>query len=720
MQHRLLAYALILTLLGSLYSIALPAIPVHASHENITVNIVDDVSEIKDPGDSITIEGTIDDVQEGEDVTVRILDPNGGEEEEGDVTPDEDDGYFDFPFEIPNDADGGIWTVEVTYDGDEAFSYFMVEYDEDEIDVITVVLDEEEGIYQANDEVSIEGQVAEPDDEEEFVRIIVLDPTNGELLDDDEVELDDDEFTFEFELDDAHGRYAVLVTYNGPGDQQGAAVLEIEDEDEGNEEEEGPTEEDAITEDSDGDLSAEIDEGVYEQGGTVLITGTIEDYDPDDNEELGISILDPEETEIEADDDVFVDEDGSDGVFEFEYDIDDDADEGLYTIVITYDNDEVELKFVVEEGSGSDDGGGSVTSGITSGDLTAKLNRASYLAGESITVSGEVDELKEDDDDNPERVFVLLYRPNGIVILQASENVEPSSDGSFSVKVVLDTDYDLEEDDDYWVTAAYVDDEVKLLFDITGVSSSPSSEITVETDEDEYEIGQTVEISGEVPDTLIEEDQRLLIRVNTPDGNPCRIDPIDVPSSGSFTYELVLGGVCGVAGEYEVEVTYGDEEASTSFELIGSSASTFNLRVEDRTYPIEYELSGGAINSIFPRPSENKLVISLDAEEDGQLTVVLPREVIDAIEDGEDIDFIVMVEDDSGNVDIADFEESENSDDERTLVIDYEAGTGRIEIAGTQVVPEFGAIAAIILAIATTGIIMTTARYGNKFSLFRQ
>jgi predicted secreted protein with PEFG-CTERM motif len=64
-------------------------------------------------------------------------------------------------------------------------------------------------------------------------------------------------------------------------------------------------------------------------------------------------------------------------------------------------------------------------------------------------------------------------------------------------------------------------------------------------------------------------------------------------------------------------------------------------------------------------------------------------------------------------------EESENTDDARTLVIDYDAGTARIEIQGTQVVPEFGTVAAIVMAIAIVGIIAATSRHG-KFSMFRQ
>lgn len=706
--HRFFAYALILTLAGSLFSFVLPAVPSYASHENITINIGDEVSEIYSPGDSLVIEGIIDDVQEDEDVTIRVLNPAESEEEEQDVTPDEDDGYFDFSFEIPNNADGGIWTVEVTYDGDQAYTYFMVEYDEDEVDVITVDLDQSDGLYQAEDTVEIEGTIFDEDPDEEFVRIIVLDPTNGELVDEDEVELDDEDFAFDFDLPDDHGRYAVLVTY---ADQEGAAVLEVEDEDAGSSNDDEDEDVETVTEGSDGVLTAEIDEDIYAPGGTVTITGEIEDYDPDDNEDLAVSVLNPDDEEFEAEDDVDVE---SNGDFEYEFDLDDNADEGLYTITVSYDNDEVELIFEVEEGG---------SSGSGSGELTVKLNKASYLAGETMTVSGTVEEVA--DPDEGELVSIFMYDPDNRVILRAgsSKYVEPSSNGAYSTTITVPSD--LEADNGYKIIVGYLEDQVEATFSITGVSSTPNDELTLETDEEEYEIGSIVEISGEVPDAAIVEGRTALIFINKPDGGPCRTDQIDVPASGSFSYSAPLGGNCGVAGEYEVKVTYtgvGDRtlEGETTFEVFGSSVSMFNLRVEGDTYPIEYEIDSGTINTMFVRPNENKLVMTLDAEDDGQLTVVLPREIIDAIEDGEDIDFIVTIEDNSGNVRIADFEESENTDDERTIVIDYAAGTARIEIAGTQVIPEFGAIAAIVMAVAIVGIIVSTARYGNKFTLFRQ
>ena len=704
---RFFAYALILTLVGSLFSVVLPASqPSYASHENVTVNISsDDVTDTYDPGDSIAFVGTIDDVEDNEDVTIKVRDPSGSTKTTQNVEPDEDDGYFDFLYDIPNNAAEGAWSIEAEYSNDLMFSYFTVD---DEADTIVIELNNEDGIYEAGDEVEILGMVDNADDAEEFVLLTILDPTNDEILDEEEVQLDGDEFDFSFDLenDAPHGRYAVIVTYD-INDQEGSTLFEIEDADTGSGGGGSGGSSANGDSDSDGDLFAELDEETYEPGNSVTVSGTIEDYD--DSEELQIIIEDPEGDEVESEDDVNVDEVSTDGEFEFEFDLEDNASEGDYVVIVSYANDEVELTFEVE-------GDGDSASGSDA--LTVKLNKSSYLAGETMTVTGTVEDVADPDDG--EQVSIFLYTSEGQVILRAgsSKYITPSSSGSYSTTIVIPSD--LEEDDSYRVRVSYLGETVEATFSITGVSSTPSDELSVETDRDEYNIGQTVEISGEVPDTLLADGEPLLVRINKPDGSPCRIDQVEIPSSGSYDYEMVLGGTCGVAGEYEVEVTYGGEDGSTTFELIGSSVSEYSLIVDGDTYPVEYEMSGGSINNMFVRPAENKLVITVNAEQAGQLTVELPREVIDAVEDGEDIAYLVTIEDESGNVSTIEIEESENTDDTRTLVIDYAAGTGRIEIAGTQVVPEFGAITAIIMAIAILGIIVATARYNNKFSMFGQ
>lgn len=714
LSSQFFAYALMLTLVGSLFTFALPAFqPTYASHENITVEIdLDDVTDVYEGGDDVSIVGLVDDIIDNEEVIIRVAEPgDSGSEVESDEP--NSSGNFNYNFDVPNSPEEGVYTVEAEYDGESAYTYFKVDGEED---TIFVALDNDDSIYEPGDDVLITGQVDEDDNGEPDVVITVLDPTNDEIVDEEEVELDGDEFEYEFTLDNdaPHGRYAVIVTYEFQ-DQEGSALFELEDDGSGSNDNDDNTGEDSVTEDSDGNLSAEIDEAVYEQGESVQIMGEINNYDSADNEDLSITIFNPDDESIDVEDNLDVDEDGSDGTFEFEHDIDDNAEEGLYTIEIAYDSDEVELVFEVIEGSGSNDDDDDSDS-----DITVRLNKGSYLAGDSITVTGTVADVADPEDG--ERVSIFMHEPRGQVILESgsSKFVTPTEDGDYSATILIPSD--LEVDEDYFVHVGYLGASAEASFDITGVSSNPSGEISVETDEDEYTAGSTVEISGEVPDALLSDgDEPILIKVSKPDGNPCRIDQAEVSSSGSFSYSMVIGGTCNVDGEYEVEVSYNGEESDTTFELTGSATSgaRFNLVVDDDTYPIEYELSDGSIDSMFVRPNENKLVITLDAEDDGQLTLALPREVIDAIEDGEDIDFVVTIEDSSGNVEIADIDETDNDDDIRTIVIDYEGGAERIEIAGTQVVPEFGAIAGVIMALAIVGIILATSRSG-KLSFFRQ
>jgi predicted secreted protein with PEFG-CTERM motif len=114
-------------------------------------------------------------------------------------------------------------------------------------------------------------------------------------------------------------------------------------------------------------------------------------------------------------------------------------------------------------------------------------------------------------------------------------------------------------------------------------------------------------------------------------------------------------------------------------------------------------------------------VVSIDGEQEGQLTLTLPRVVIDAVESGSDIKYIVSTLDtETGEEKVVEITEGASDANERTIIIDYDAGTDLIEIQGTNIVPEFGPLSAIVLAIAVFSIIAVTARFSNRFSAFRQ
>lgn len=195
--------------------------------EPIRVDIaLEDVTQTYDPGDSVAVEGVVSGLVENEDVTIRFKGPGGMTEDIFNFGEPSSNGNFDAVFDIPNNAQGGVWSVEADYDGEKAYTYFLVDYDSS-VDVIELVLDENEGIYEAGAEVTISGQVDHDDPSEDTVNIKVLDPTHNEIQDED-VDLNGDEFEFTFDLanDAPHGRYAIKVTYN-IDNQEGAILFEI-------------------------------------------------------------------------------------------------------------------------------------------------------------------------------------------------------------------------------------------------------------------------------------------------------------------------------------------------------------------------------------------------------------------------------------------------------------------------------------------------------------
>ena len=118
------------------------------------------------------------------------------------------------------------------------------------------------------------------------------------------------------------------------------------------------------------------------------------------------------------------------------------------------------------------------------------------------------------------------------------------------------------------------------------------------------------------------------------------------------------------------------------------------------TYDVSYTMDGGTINNITVDPQNLVLLISIETKEDGTLTITLPRDLIDAKIGDQDDHFFVLTDGE-----LADFDESK-TDTDRTLKIPFIYGTETIDISGTQIVPEFGSLSAIVLAIAIISILV--------------
>ena len=178
--------------------------------------------------------------------------------------------------------------------------------------------------------------------------------------------------------------------------------------------------------------------------------------------------------------------------------------------------------------------------------------------------------------------------------------------------------------------------------------------------------------------------------------------------AGSFDYFCMvhpwMQGMVMVTDEEmahgDEEMAHGDEEMAHSDEIEGMKHSDEHTTkgIEDLSDQFTATTTSGVIHHIGGNSDDDTLLVHLfGADDDGELKITLNSKIITPFDDGS---YFVLV--DSEEVD---FEQMG-----RTLHIQYEAGAEKIEIVGSHVVPEFGTIAMIVLAVAIVSIIVLTTK----------
>jgi len=266
--------------------------------------------------------------------------------------------------------------------------------------------------------------------------------------------------------------------------------------------------------------------------------------------------------------------------------------------------------------------------------------------------------------------------------------------------------------------------------------------IDVSTNKPNYSDGDIMIISGEIKN-MVPGDQ-LSILIQSPNGNLVALDQLTVSSDNQFSTEIKLGGkLMKTEGTYTIKVQYREQSATTSFDFGGMVSSSTNeldvvedtviedtvvegvmiedsfvedvvlvdsvvtattVTVQDSNDLISYEITNAKLLNIVPDLDAVSLLIYIETTDEGSITLTIPRSVLDASINGGDDEFFVLVDGEE-----VDFEEITTSED-RTLTIDFLAGTEQIEIIGTFVIPEFGTIAAMILAVAIISIVAISAK----------
>ena len=298
---------------------------------------------------------------------------------------------------------------------------------------------------------------------------------------------------------------------------------------------------------------------------------------------------------------------------------------------------------------------------------------------------------------------------------------------------------------------------------ITSIAVSPTfgenESIVVSTDKSAYSENDVISIYGEIKYIALGDQISLIVQA--PNGNIVQLDQMTVESDKKFNTEINPNGpYWKTPGMYKITITQNENNQATAyFEFTGITSPSVNeeavaeeseavaeeseavaeegtveeavaeegtveeavaeesevtiidsiitatsITIQDSTDLISYEITNGKVINSIPDLDAVSLLLYIESTDDGSITLTIPRSVLDATINSEDDQFFVLVDGEE-----VDFEEIVTST-ERTLTINFMAGAEEIEIIGTFVIPEFGTIAAMILAVAIISIVAISAK----------
>jgi len=227
------------------------------------------------------------------------------------------------------------------------------------------------------------------------------------------------------------------------------------------------------------------------------------------------------------------------------------------------------------------------------------------------------------------------------------------------------------------------------------------------TDRSTYDHNDTIIVEGRVAN--VASGVPVTITVMSSLNTVVTVDQVLVDEIGNFrTTFSTAGNLWKYDGTYFIKANYGSAAKSNKIlvELVGAVDSkpitgtkcgVSELSVEGNCVP--YTISGGSVIGASANTKDNSLIVKINAKEDGTITLSPAKSIFEGA-------FMVFVDGEQWD----DVEISGNK-----ITVMFLAGAEKIEIFGTHVIPEFGAIAALILAVAIISIIAVSAK--SKLSI---
>jgi hypothetical protein len=153
-----------------------------------------------------------------------------------------------------------------------------------------------------------------------------------------------------------------------------------------------------------------------------------------------------------------------------------------------------------------------------------------------------------------------------------------------------------------------------------------------------------------------------------------------------------------------------------------NGSKIYSLYVNGKVIPVKYQVTGfsNKLLNISMKNDNATLLIHLSSSSPGTLRIELARNVIDSKNKDMHTDSpFAVFEDDL----YTSFDEIENNNDMRQVMMGFDKGTGQIAIVGTHPSPEYGSTTTVLYGVSMTVIviIIVIARYnGLNFISFRR
>ncbi|GKS67183.1 hypothetical protein YTPLAS73_07300 [Nitrosarchaeum sp.] len=228
--------------------------------------------------------------------------------------------------------------------------------------------------------------------------------------------------------------------------------------------------------------------------------------------------------------------------------------------------------------------------------------------------------------------------------------------------------------------------------------------ISVWTDKTTYDHGDKIIVHGKVANVS---GNPVTLTVENSLNSVVTIAQMNPEKDGSFKMILnTEGELWKHDGTYTIKVNYGSASKNNKVlvELTGVASTISNNCGSSEiylkgNYCVPYSITGGMVTGASINSNDNSIIIRINANEDGTLTLNPEKSILNGI-------FMVLVDGEEWD----DVEISDNK-----VTVNFLAGAQEIEVIGTFVVPEFGTIAVMILAVAIISIIAVSAK--SKLSI---